>query len=333
MCTTVEGDQVDDKKEKNLLQYQILMSIKPPQYGFPESSEIKKLIEESSPQPKSFTNFLLSTYSAFNYFQKQHLLPPTEQQINERLSKIIQPIHKVGYKAIVFDIDETLILCQQMEKPTLKPVTLTVKGKEIIAYISLRPHLHECLETLSKHFELIAFTAGTKEYASPIINLIDPERKYFDHVFTRNSCIPLGDNILIKDLRIFGRDLHSIAIVDNCIISFMFQLDNGIPIYSYDGSSQDNALKLLTSFLIANKDCSDIRKPIIEKYRLRELTSCKVDNLANIMEFYESDDEDDGLVDSDKKIIIQRRKSERIIDENLEGIQRFFQKRDWNLGK
>ena len=71
----------------------------------------------------------------------------------------------MGFKTIVLDIDETLILCQQNKMPKLNPVVISVNGEKMTAYISLRPHLNECLETLSKHFELIAFTAGTKEYA------------------------------------------------------------------------------------------------------------------------------------------------------------------------
>ena len=50
----------------------------------------------------------------------------------------------------------------------------------------------------------------------------------------------------------------------------------------------------------------------------------------DIMEFYESDDEDEDANDECDHIAIQRRKSERIKEENLEDMQKFFQKWNWN---
>lgn len=60
----------------------------------------------------------------------------------------------------------------------------------------------------------------------------------------------------VKDLRVLGRDLKDVVLVDNAAYSYAFQLDNGIPILPYYHGSQDyelNALeKYVNSFLMAN---------------------------------------------------------------------------------
>jgi CTD small phosphatase-like protein 2 len=99
--------------------------------------------------------------------------------------------------------------------------------------VTIRPYMKQCLEHLAKFYEMVVFTAGEQEYADLIINQIDPEKKYFSHRLYRHHCIK-SDNAYVKDLRIISdRDLEDIVIVDNSVISFAFQLDNGIPICAF----------------------------------------------------------------------------------------------------
>ena len=77
------------------------------------------------------------------------------------------------------------------------------------------------------------FTAAEQTYADLIIDRIDPERRYFQHRLYRHHCIKVGD-IYVKDLRIIDdRGLEDLVIVDNSILSFAAQLDNGVPICSF----------------------------------------------------------------------------------------------------
>jgi TFIIF-interacting CTD phosphatase-like protein len=47
--------------------------------------------------------------------------------------------------------------------------------------------------------------------------------------------VDCGDNFFIKDLGIIqDRDLKDMVIVDNSIVSFAFNLDNGIPIEGFE---------------------------------------------------------------------------------------------------
>ena len=55
----------------------------------------------------------------------------------------------------------------------------------------------------------------------------------------------------LKDLKIFesNRSLAEIVIVDNSVKSFYLHMDNGIPIYDFEGDPSDKALLALTLYL------------------------------------------------------------------------------------
>ena len=67
--------------------------------------------------------------------------------------------------------------------------------------INLRPGLHECLEDLSKSFQLVSFTASDPSYADTILDHIDPDKKLFTSRLYRHHCVETQYG-LIKDLRI-----------------------------------------------------------------------------------------------------------------------------------
>jgi len=96
----------------------------------------------------------------------------------------------------------------------------------------------------------VAFTAGVQEYADPILDQIDPENTIFKKRLYRGSCIKT-QQFYIKDLDIFlDREKENMMIVDNSILSFAFDLANGVPINSYMGEDdEDKDLLYLVSFL------------------------------------------------------------------------------------
>ena len=56
--------------------------------------------------------------------------------------------------------------------------------------------------------------------------------------------------VYVKDLSIIGdRNLKDIILVDNSIISFAFNLSNGIPIKAFVGESQDEELLFMVTYL------------------------------------------------------------------------------------
>ena len=138
--------------------------------------------------------------------------------------------------------------------------------------VRLRPYLVDCLEKLAEYYEIVVFTAGEKEYADNILDHIDPDNKIFKKRLYRTDCIEI-DNFFIKDLDIIlDRDREHMVIVDNSILSFAFNLDNGVPINSFMGTEQDDKeLLFLYSFLEEVKDSSDIREKIKESFKLSTL--------------------------------------------------------------
>ena len=67
------------------------------------------------------------------------------------------------------------------------------------------------------------------------------------------------------------RPLENAIILDNSIISFMSQMDNGIPIVSYYGDSFDKELLALLPFLKKLSLSDDVRVNLREKYYLSHL--------------------------------------------------------------
>lgn len=66
---------------------------------------------------------------------------------------------------------------------------------------------------MSKHFEIVIFTAGLKDYADWIINDFD-KRGYITHRLYRDST-KYRNGVYIKDLSKLGRNLHKTLIIDN----------------------------------------------------------------------------------------------------------------------
>lgn len=56
--------------------------------------------------------------------------------------------------------------------------------------------------------------------------------------------------VYVKDLAVIGdRDIKDMVIVDNSIISFAFNLNNGIPIKAFLGESNDDELLYMVTYL------------------------------------------------------------------------------------
>jgi len=79
------------------------------------------------------------------------------------------------------------------------------------------------LKRLSQHFDIIIFTASTQAYADPILDHIDPDRVVKCRLY-RESCSLIKNQIFVKDLRVLGRNLSNVLLVDNAPYSYLMQL-------------------------------------------------------------------------------------------------------------
>ena len=153
------------------------------------------------------------------------------------------PVPYIGNKSnkpytLVLDLDETLIHFKANP------------NNEESGTIKIRPYLYQFLDKIKKYYELVVFTAATQEYADPIINALETNKKYFDYRLYRIHTIII-DNDFVKDLSKLGRDLSRIIIVDNMEQNYKLQTNNGITIRPFWGKdNEDSALIDLLDILI-----------------------------------------------------------------------------------
>jgi len=147
------------------------------------------------------------------------------------------------------DLDETLIHNIQSE---------TQERGEIL----VRPGAEKFLKEMSKFYEIIVFTAGTKDYADWALSFIDKEgivsyKLYREHAVQKNG-------IYVKDISRIGRDIKKVIIIDNVVENFQLQPENGIYIKPWENDSADNELSKLIPILkdIVELKVSDIRQAL-----------------------------------------------------------------------
>lgn len=76
--------------------------------------------------------------------------------------------------------------------------------------------------------------------------------------FFRDSCTP-SEGGFLKDLQIVEQDLSRVFLVDNSVICFGINPDNGIPIETWIDDEQDEALLDLLQVLDALRFTKDVR--------------------------------------------------------------------------
>lgn len=115
---------------------------------------------------------------------------------------------------------------------------------------------------VSNWFNLVIYTASLKEYADPVIDLLDDGRKLFKKRLFRSSCLTTttAPFAYLKDLGLVeGGDLSKVALIDNSAASFALYPDNAIPIESWREGKTDQGLLDLLPFLDALRFVEDVR--------------------------------------------------------------------------
>ena len=94
---------------------------------------------------------------------------------------------------------------------------------------------------------------------------MDPSNKYFKYRLYRNNCSLVdvdGIKFYVKDLDIFDEfyNLKDIIIIDNSALSFIYHLENGIPIVPYYNEDKDGSLYVVGLYLIHIFKEDDLRE-------------------------------------------------------------------------
>ena len=171
------------------------------------------------------------------------------------------------YFTLVLDLDETLISYR-----------LDEQGRGVLIP---RPNLYHFLTEMSKIFEIIIFTAGTQEYADPILDIIDKKKNFFDKRLYRQHTI-IMDNVFVKDLSKLGRELSKIIIVDNMPQNFKLQKENGIFIKNFNGDDKSDSTLLDLIPILRKISCDKKNDVRIEINKLKNEIFTKITtNLEN----------------------------------------------------
>jgi CTD small phosphatase-like protein 2 len=202
----------------------------------------------------------------------KNLPPLSAVQRENRNRRVFLPkkLKHVPEVCLALDLDETLVHCSVQPIPN-PDLTFTVSFNDVDyqVYVRQRPYLLDFLKVVSQWFEIVVFTASQRVYADKLLSMLDPSGRYIAHRMFRDSCLCVDGNYL-KDLSVLGRDIRKVAIIDNSLQAFGYQLNNGIPIESWFDDDDDQELLKLLPFLNKLKDCVDVRSLIKDTFRLEE---------------------------------------------------------------
>jgi len=150
----------------------------------------------------------------------------------------------------VLDLDETLI---HYDSPSKK--------------LHFRPFCLNFLKQLEQFYEIVVFTAASKDYADYILDLIDPHKQYISHRLYRDHTTQ-RDGVYLKDLSLLGRNVNRCIIIDNLKENFELQKDNGIHIKGFYDDPSDRELERMVPFLkgVVEAEVRDVR-PLIKLHR------------------------------------------------------------------
>ena len=161
------------------------------------------------------------------------------------------PAINAKYKyTLVLDMDETLI---------------HYFFTHINGMFFVRPYCFDFLKELNDLYEIVTFTAGTKDYADNILNILDIDNNIIKYRLYRQHTTILGCSVY-KDLSKLGRDLSKVIIIDNLKENFKMQPNNGIFIKTWTNDINDVQFKDLLKILkdIVSFNVNDVR-PVIQK--------------------------------------------------------------------
>ena len=173
-------------------------------------------------------------------------------------------------KIALFDLDETLVHCtgdiNLKAEPYQHCINVVLPGNiETKVGINIRPFWKKTMNLIRKYYHIVVFTASHQAYADAVLDFMDPTKKYFKYRLYRNNCslVDINDTkFYVKDLDIFDEyyDLKDIIIIDNSVLSFIYHLENGIPIVPYYNEDKDGSLYVVGLYLIHIHKESDLRE-------------------------------------------------------------------------
>ena len=188
--------------------------------------------------------------------------------------------HSTDRTLLVLDLDETLIYAT--ETPLDRPADFEVYGYHVYR----RPLLDDFLAECGRNFDLAVWSSASDMYVQGVVAHIFPDPSELKFVWGRSRAtlrrsISVGDDPVFYDpwdhmhylkplakVRRAGWSLDRVLIVDDTPEKCVRNYGNAIYPRPYDGSLEDEELKLLGAYLATLKDEPNVRR--IEKRRWRD---------------------------------------------------------------
>ena len=157
--------------------------------------------------------------------------------------------------------------------PYSRPFTMVIDLDDLLVHsewsrehgwrTAKRPGLDYFLGYLSQFYEIVLFTTQPFFTAGPIIEKLDPDRRFIAYTLFRESCRTV-EGKLVKDLSHLNRDLSKVIVVDTNADSFALQPENGILVKPWKGEKADRELVGLVPFFeaIGIYNIDDVRATI-----------------------------------------------------------------------
>lgn len=188
--------------------------------------------------------------------------PDLVKKARQRASLTSRPLipHKPTRKTLILDLDETLIhsLSKGGKMSSGHMVEVRLGTHAILYYVHKRPYCDLFLEKVSQWYDVVIFTASVQEYADPVIDWLERDRKFFKARYYRQHCT-YRYGAYMKDLSIAEPNLSKAIIVDNSPLSYRLNEDNAIPIEGWISDPSDRDLLYLIPVLQNLHLLSDVR--------------------------------------------------------------------------
>eukprot|EP00331_Platyophrya_macrostoma_P009075 CAMPEP_0176422118 /NCGR_PEP_ID=MMETSP0127-20121128/9557_1 /TAXON_ID=938130 /ORGANISM="Platyophrya macrostoma, Strain WH" /LENGTH=204 /DNA_ID=CAMNT_0017802935 /DNA_START=156 /DNA_END=770 /DNA_ORIENTATION=+ len=131
---------------------------------------------------------------------------------------------------------------------------------------------------MSKHFEIVLYTASCKEYAEAVLKTLKI-RQFFSQIYHREHCKLNAENKYIKNLSVIGVQLSDVILVDDSPVQLENQPENVLIIKSFQGENDDDKeLSAITDFLISRAGKAEVR-PVMEAFNAYKKQD-KTENLS-----------------------------------------------------
>ena len=144
---------------------------------------------------------------------------------------------------VILDLDNTLISSFILSpNSSICDFLFTLQDFPEMIGVVKRPNVDSFLMKLSSIATIYLFTSAEREYATKIVNEIDPMGIYFTKIFTRENCIQIDDKKYKKDYSICKTNMSRTLIVDDIPDNFKDYAKNGISVCPYNGGIEDNDL-------------------------------------------------------------------------------------------